>query len=275
MIGVDAESEEARALVACGRALPDQRVVVVNPETLMPARPDEVGEIWVSGASVTQGYWNRPEETEHTFRAYLADTGEGPFLRTGDLGFLDAGELFITGRLKDLIIIRGRNHYPQDIEQTVGQSHPVVEGGMGAAFSVEVEGEERLVVVQELNQRAVDSAEVLESIIEAVGREHDVQVYAVVLVKKRSLPKTSSGKIQRRACRNEFLNASLQAEAEWRDEQTASLRSATTGSDTQPGALTTVNAESLEAWLAAHLASLLGVSETRIERASSDSSLRR
>ena len=84
----------------------------------------------MSGESVTQGYWNRPEETEHTFRAYLADTGEGPFLRTGDLGFLDAGELFITGRLKDLIIIRGRNHYPQDIEQTVGQCHPVVEGGM-------------------------------------------------------------------------------------------------------------------------------------------------
>ena len=147
VIGVDAESAEARSLVACGRALPDQRVVIVNPDTLMPARPDEVGEIWVSGASVTQGYWNRPEETEHTFGAYLVDTGEGPFLRTGDLGFIDAGELFITGRLKDLIIIRGRNHYPQDIEQTVGQSHPVLAGGMGAAFSVEVEGEERLVVV--------------------------------------------------------------------------------------------------------------------------------
>ena len=272
VIGVEAESVEARALVACGRALPEQRVVVVNPDTLMQARPDEVGEIWVSGASVTQGYWNRPEETEHTFGAYLADTGEGPFLRTGDLGFLDAGELFITGRLKDLIIIRGRNHYPQDIEQTVVQSHPVVEGGMGAAFSVEVEGEERLVVVQEINQRANDSAAVLESIVEAIGREYDVQVYAVVLVKKRSLPKTSSGKIQRHACRDEFLNASLQAEAEWRDEQTASLRATVagiaTGSDTQPTALTAAdgNTQSLEAWLTAQLASLLGVSETRIER---------
>jgi acyl-CoA synthetase (AMP-forming)/AMP-acid ligase II/acyl carrier protein len=259
VIGADAESDEARTLVACGRALPDQRVVIVNHETLMPARPDEVGEIWVSGASVTQGYWNRPEESEHTFHAYLADTGDGPFLRTGDLGFLDAGELFITGRLKDLIIIRGRNHYPQDIEQTVGHSHPVVEGGMGAAFSVEVEGEERLVVVQEMSHRAGDSAEVIESIIEAVGREHDVQVHAVVLVKKRSLPKTSSGKIQRRACRNEFLNATLQAEAEWREEQSA-IRSADLSSTAD------VNSDSIEAWLVTHLASLLGVSEARIDR---------
>jgi acyl-CoA synthetase (AMP-forming)/AMP-acid ligase II/acyl carrier protein len=264
VISVDVESDESRSLVACGQALPEQRVVIVNTDTLTQARPDEVGEIWVSGASVTQGYWNRSEETEQTFHAYLVDTGEGPFLRTGDLGFLDAGELFITGRLKDLIIIRGRNHYPQDIEQTVGHSHPVVEGGMGAAFAVEVEGEERLVVVQEMNHRANDSAEVFESIIEAVGREHDVQLYAVVLVKKRSLPKTSSGKIQRRACRAEFLNASLQAEAEWRDEQHASLPSSDTQSTTADVNIESI--ESIEAWLMAHLASLLGVSESRIDR---------
>ncbi|MEG5061534.1 AMP-binding protein [Microcoleus sp. A2-D2] len=126
---------------------------MVNPESLTQCQPHEVGEIWVAGETVARGYWNRPEETEKTFQAYLSDTSEGPFLRTGDLGFLRDGELFVTGRLKDLIIIRGRNFYPQDIERTADRSHPSLRQGAIAAFSVEADGEEQLIIVQELEAR--------------------------------------------------------------------------------------------------------------------------
>ncbi len=109
-----------------------------------------MGEIWVAGPSVAQGYWNRPEETRQTFQAYVQETNEGPFLRTGDLGFIQNGELFVTGRLKDMIVIRGRNYYPQDIERLVQESHPSLEEGRGAAFSVDRLGcsKERLVIAQ-------------------------------------------------------------------------------------------------------------------------------
>ena len=210
VVDASATDEDARALVGCGQNLPGQKIVIVDPETLVQCPPDQVGEIWVAGPSVAQGYWNRPEETEQTFRAYMADTGEGPFLRTGDLGFMRDGELFITGRIKDLIIIRGRNHYPQDIELTVEQSHPALRPGCGAAFSVDVSGEERLVVVQEVyTNRPWDPDEVVGAIRQAVAETHEVQVYAVVLIEPRSIPKTSSGKIQRRACRAMFLAGTL------------------------------------------------------------------
>ena len=135
------EDEQARVLVSNGAPPSEQQVRIVNPETLIECAPDEVGEVWVSGSSVTRGYWNRPEETRQTFGAYLADTGEGPFLRTGDMGFLRDAELFIAGRLKDLVIIRGLNHYPQDIELTAEGSCAALRPGCGVAFSVEVEGE--------------------------------------------------------------------------------------------------------------------------------------
>src|SRR5690606_21713603 len=135
--------------VGSGGKLLDQRIVIAHPENMTSLPPDQIGEIWVSGPSVAQGYWNRPEETDRTFRAYLKDTGEGPFLRTGDLGFIQDGELFVTGRLKDLIIIRGLNHYPQDIEATAERAHARVRPGNGAAFACEIDGVERLVLVQE------------------------------------------------------------------------------------------------------------------------------
>jgi len=198
------------ALVGCGQTLPDQTIHIVHPETLTQCLPNEIGEIWVSGASVGYGYWHQREETEKTFRAYLSDTGQGPFLRTGDLGFLQNGELFITGRLKDLIIIRGRNLYPQDIERTVERSHPSLRTGSGAAFTVEVDNEERLVVVQELEFRAKPNIEeVTAAIRQAVTEDHEVQVYGVVLIKPGSIPKTSSSKIQRRACKAKFLAGNL------------------------------------------------------------------
>jgi phthiocerol/phenolphthiocerol synthesis type-I polyketide synthase C len=215
--------KDAAQFVSCGSALLNQKIVIVKPTTLSRCLPDEVGEVWVSGPSVALGYWNRPDETERVFQAYLADTGEGPFMRTGDLGYLHQDELFITGRLKDLIVIRGHNHYPQDIELTVEQSHLALQAGGGAAFSVELgaAGEERLVVVQEVARRYrhLDVNEALQAIRRAVVEQHELQAYAVVLIKPLSIPKTSSGKIRRQECRARFLAGTLDVLAEFVLEQ--------------------------------------------------------
>jgi acyl-CoA synthetase (AMP-forming)/AMP-acid ligase II/alkylation response protein AidB-like acyl-CoA dehydrogenase/acyl carrier protein len=218
-----------RTVVGCGRLVGDTKVAIVNPETLTQCEPDEVGEIWVSDPSVAQGYWNRPEETDRTFRAHLADTGEGTFLRTGDLGFLKDGELFITGRIKDLLIIRGTNHYPQDIEWTVQRSHPVLRSEHGAAFSVDVDGEERLVVAQEVERhhRNLDVNEVVEAIRQAVAENHELEVYAVLLLKTGSILKTSSGKVQRQASRAGFLDGSLNVVGTWTANKVAKLEQET------------------------------------------------
>ncbi|MET0399317.1 MAG: non-ribosomal peptide synthase/polyketide synthase [Longimicrobiaceae bacterium] len=207
-----AEPEGRYRLVGSGRSAPSQRVLIVDPATLRERPADRVGEVWVAGPSVARGYWGRAEETAETFGALEAGTGEGPFLRTGDLGFLDGGELFVTGRLKDLIVIRGRNHYPQDVEQTAIRSHPGLRAGLGAAFGVEEGGEERLVVVHEVSRQAaagMDVEEVGEAIRRAVATEHGVQVHAVAVVRPGGVPRTSSGKVQRRACRARFLAGEL------------------------------------------------------------------
>lgn len=203
----------SRVLVSVGSPGVNTTVIIVNPESLTCCEEGSVGEIWVSGESITSGYWNRSEVTEQTFQAYLKDTGSGSFLRTGDLGFLNNRELFITGRLKDLIIIRGRNHYPQDIELTFQKSHPALRANSGAAFSIEKEGEERLVVVQEVERthvRQLKLDEVLEAVNQAVSLEHELAIDTIVLLKPGSIPKTSSGKIQRSACRQKFLNGTLE-----------------------------------------------------------------
>jgi acyl-CoA synthetase (AMP-forming)/AMP-acid ligase II len=225
----------ARKLIGCGHAMPGAKIVIVHPESPTACAHDEIGEIWVSAPSVTQGYWNRPEETEFSFHAYLADTGEGPFLRTGDLGFLRDGELFVTGRLKDLIIISGRNLYPHDIELTVEQSHAAVRPGCCVAFSVDVADEERLIVAAEIQRRhqpegdllngesrhysngstpngrsPVDPDAVVKAIRRAVAEEHDVRVHTVVLLRAGSIPKTPSGKVQRRVCEARFRNGTLE-----------------------------------------------------------------
>ena len=202
---------DSRTIVGCGLAFFD-KIAIVNPESHTRSRAERVGEIWVSGLSVAQGYWNQPEVTEQTFKAYLADTGEGPFLRTGDLGFMEDGELFITGRIKELIIIRGRNYYPQDIELTVENSHRALRSHCSAAFSVERSGEEGLVVACEVERtylRKLNVAEIARTIRRAVSEEFELQVHSVLLLKTNSLLKTSSGKIQRRACRSAFLNGTL------------------------------------------------------------------
>jgi acyl carrier protein len=184
---------------------------------LTRCRSGEIGEIWIAGPSVAQGYWDQPELSRQTFAAHLADGGEGPFLRTGDLGFLHEGELFITGRLKDLIILCGRNLYPQDLERIAERSHPDLNPGCGAAFTVESDGQERLVIVYEvIPRREPDVAAVAEAVRRAVAGEHEAELHAFVLLKLGGMPKTSSGKIQRQACRSAFLAGTLEAYGEWR-----------------------------------------------------------
>jgi acyl-CoA synthetase (AMP-forming)/AMP-acid ligase II/acyl carrier protein len=222
VVEVQEQEPGSLTLVGCGYTEIDTKIAIVHPESLATCLPGEVGEIWVSGSTVAQGYWMRDQATEETFQAYLVDTGEGPFLRTGDLGFLLDGELFVTGRIKDMIIIRGQNYYPQDIELTVQKSHSALRPHCGAAFSVEVEGVERLVIVQEVERsylRQLNVDQVVKAIRQAVSEQHQLQVYAVVLLKTASIPKTSSGKIQRHACRVDFLNGSLDVVGDW----TASL----------------------------------------------------
>ncbi|WP_414572304.1 HAD-IIIC family phosphatase [Nostoc sp. CCY 9925] len=205
------QNKDAQKLVSCGQSLLNQKIAIVDPVSLTNCLANQIGEIWVSGFNVAQGYWNRPEETEQTFKVYLAESGDGPFLRTGDLGFMKDGELFVTGRLKDLIIIRGRNFYPQDIELTVEQSHPALRSNCCAAFSIEVESEDVLVIVQEIERyyQHPNISEIAGAIRQQVTEHHELQVYAVILVKSGSIFKTSSGKIQRRACRAGFLAGSL------------------------------------------------------------------
>ena len=215
---VSAPSQEpnARRLVGSGQTLPGETIEIVNPQTMTRCEPDEVGEIWVQSGSVAQGYWNRPEESEHTFRARLRDTGDGPFLRTGDLGFFQGSELFVAGRLKDLIIIRGLNHYPNDIELTVEKSHTSLRPGCGAAFSIDVNNEARLAIVYEIDRHQEAEIEaIFESIRRDVAREHELQVDYINLIRIGSIPKTSSGKIQRHASRNAFLQGSLEIVAAW------------------------------------------------------------
>lgn len=215
IVDCDPGEDNCRELVASGGNLLDQQIVIADPETCQPLEEDEVGEIWVAGPSVARGYWKRHELSEKTFQARLID-GRGPYLRTGDLGFWSRGELFVTGRLKDLIILRGVNHYPQDIEQTVHEAHEHVAQGAGAAVVVGEEGQEKLVIIQEtVRQRDLDYEAIIEAIRKSVAGVHEIAVAAVVLIKSRSMPKTSSGKIQRHAARDGYLSGTLSVLASW------------------------------------------------------------
>lgn len=219
VVAADSQGPETVTLVGCGSTLDDQEIAIVNPETLTRCAPGQIGEIWVAGASVAQGYWQRPAESAHTFHASLPNSSRA-FLRTGDLGFLDDDELFITGRIKDLIIIDGKNHYPQDIELTVERCHPALRPGCTAAFSVTSGGEERLVVVTEVakgyrpqaepdDPKSIDATTIATAVRRAVAQEHDLRVSDVVLLKPGTSLKTSSGKIQRQATRTAYLSATL------------------------------------------------------------------
>lgn len=205
------------SLVSCGK-IKEQIVKIVNPATLEICSEGKVGEIWVSGESVAKGYWNKPDETDKTFNAKLADDDSRRFLRTGDLGFIHQDELFVSGRLKDLIIIRGQNHYPQDIEKAVENSHPDLRRNSGAAFSINFDGEEKLVVVQEVNRHLKDEKNKILEKIRLRINEEEIPPFAIVLIKTGEIPKTSSGKIRRAEAREIYLRKEFTVIAEWREE---------------------------------------------------------
>ncbi|QZH64875.1 fatty acyl-AMP ligase [Mycolicibacterium farcinogenes] len=221
VIEVDPGHRSAVALVGCGRPRGGQEVIIVDPVTHLPCGADEVGEIWIAGPSVGWGYWARPEETAHTFAAVLPESSGGPFLRTGDLGFLRSGELFITGRCKDLVVIRGGNYYPNDIERTVQGCHPTLVSGRGAVFAITpgLGAVEQLVIVQEVARNRDDSTDlalVAESVRAAVTERYGIEPNSVLLVEHLSIPTTSSGKIQRSQCRQLLLDDQIDPVAHWR-----------------------------------------------------------
>jgi len=208
---------DAAELVSSGVAIPDLTIRIVDLDTRTALPDGRVGEIWVRSRSLGRGYWRRPAETEETFRAHIEPTEEGPFLRTGDLGFLDGEELYVTGRLKDAIVVRGRNLYPQDIEQVVHACHPAVRPGSGAAVPIDAGGEEGVAIVQEVYEDRLDHWEpVMESIRREVADAFGVQVHAVLLLRPGGIPKTSSGKIQRHACERAVRSGGLPVVAESR-----------------------------------------------------------
>jgi acyl transferase domain-containing protein/acyl-CoA synthetase (AMP-forming)/AMP-acid ligase II/acyl carrier protein len=259
-----ATSDEAATVkVGCGRAWSGHTIRIVDPETRQACRENQIGEIWVSGASVAQGYWNRPELSEATFRARIEGEDDEAFLRTGDLGFLKGGELFVAGRIKDLIIINGLNHYPQDIERTLEQCHAALAPNACAAFSVEVNGEERLVAACEIQRehlRRLDSDQLAACIRQAVAEEHELDIHALLFLKPLGMPRTSSGKIQRHVCRAAYLGGDrLDVVAEWRTGAKAETASEACPSDTS------ADKASIQRWLRDRVAAKLGISPTVVD----------
>jgi acyl-CoA synthetase (AMP-forming)/AMP-acid ligase II/acyl carrier protein len=258
----------ARDLVGSGACLPGQDVVIVDPDTSCPCGDDAVGEIWIRGASVAQGYFRQGEATEATFHGVLAESREGPYLRTGDLGFLRSGQLFVTGRLKDLIIIRGRNYYPEDIELTVEAAHASFRAGHCVAFSAEIKEQERLIVVQEIEprQRSVDGPAAFQEIRQAISSVHELETHSIVLAKAGAIPKTTSGKRRRAACRDLFLQGRLEMHASWTANGKNGHAHPILSERREP--LCQPTAKEIEAWLVQRIARQLSVptSQIRLEK---------
>ena len=253
--------------IVCGPPLEDADLIIVDPQTATECAPGQVGEIWLAGRSVAQGYWQRPEQTETTFRAYRGDTGAGPFLRTGDLGYMAQGELVVTGRIKDLIIIQGQNHYPQDIELTVAQSHPALPANSGAAFAVPHQGQEGLVIVHEVQRTAIkrlDGPAVIQAIRQRVSEAHGLAVHAVQLVKPAAIPRTTSGKVQRHLCREQFLAGSLKSVVEWQEPENEPAQSETLP-PTKAVKASLRTAETIQRWLIHQVAAQVNLPPTTID----------
>ena len=264
----------AAELVSSGGPWLEQRLAIVDPESREELPEGRVGEIWIAGPNVGGGYWGRPEATVETFEAITA-AGAGPYLRTGDLGFRHGADLFVAGRRKDLIILRGRNLYPQDLEATAEAAHPALRAGNGAAFSVggtggEGDDAERLVLVYEVDRRA--GPEVHEAaaaaVRTAIAEEHEAQVADLVLVKIGGVPKTSSGKVQRHACREGYLAGTLPVVARSAAAPGADETSEETAPEPGRDELAALPAPSrrraLEGLLASWAARALGVSAARL-----------
>jgi acyl-CoA synthetase (AMP-forming)/AMP-acid ligase II/3-oxoacyl-[acyl-carrier-protein] synthase III/acyl carrier protein len=268
---VEVTGRDGQAFIACGLATPGTDVVIVDPETQRRCANDRVGEIWTCGPSVARGYWNRPELTEEMFGGGLHDSERGPYLRTGDLGFIHAGQLYVTGRLKDVIVIRGQNHYSQDIERTAEGCSESLRSSAGAAFSVRVKDEERLVLVHEVErgQSDIDTDEVMAEIASQISNNHELVPYAIVLVRPHSIPRTTSGKIKRTACRDDFQRDELKVVAKWVSTDIAEASaSATATPDTNGPAMTAREqavCRSIRHWLVQQLAHKMKVAADRID----------
>jgi acyl-CoA synthetase (AMP-forming)/AMP-acid ligase II len=227
LISVAPPSTAAISIVSCGPASDLARIVVVDPVRRQRCAAGSIGEIWIAGPSVARGYWNRPDETKATFHAFLDAPDDGPFLRTGDLGFLHGGSVFITGRLKDVLIVRGMKHYPQDLELTAERADEGIRAGCVAGFAIDVPGKpgESVVIVAELDlrERQTDGGDekcaahqhVLTAIRRDVADEHNITLAAIVLVSAGTLPRTTSGKLQRFLCREAYLDGTLDVITHW------------------------------------------------------------
>jgi phthiocerol/phenolphthiocerol synthesis type-I polyketide synthase C len=273
VVNVPPEHPAATPFVGCGRAQRGHEIVIVDPVTRLPSVAGQVGEIWHAGGSIAQGYWGKPAETAETFSAFLVttgtDTGKGPYLRTGDLGFQLEGELFITGRLKDLIVIRGRNYYPEDIEASVQDSHPALLRGRGAAFSVTPRSSpaEQLVVVQEVDRDRicdVDVSDVIDALRTAITEHHQIQPSAIVLVEPARIPTTSSGKIRRSRCRQRFLDGDLEVFGQWHAPSLLDPQPDARPGDAAPGG-DGRGAGEIAAWIVSQLSQQLGLSPLEID----------
>lgn len=219
VVPVELHAPDAKRMIGCGQPIPRGEIVIVDPSSRRPLPPGRVGEIWVRSPSVGVGYYNRPEKTRRVFGARLAGGPRRRYLRTGDLGFIHDGELFVAGRLKELIILGGRNYYPQDIEHAAQRAHPALKGDAGAAFSIEADGQEQLVVVQEIvRPKKWNLDEVLRAVRIELAEQFELSPRAVVLIPAGTLPKTSSGKTRRRACRELYLSGEMRPLAVWRAE---------------------------------------------------------
>ncbi len=213
----ESESIPKRRLVGCGSSIKGQRIAIVNPESMRECSEREIGEIWASGPSISRGYWGRQAESQELFQAKIKEGDGAGYLRTGDLGFVLENEVFVVGRCKDLVVIRGRNYYPDDIELTVAACNPHSSTREVAAFSIEGDEGERLVIVQEEAART-SSAEldkIIQTVCETVAATHDVEVHGILLTRTGSLPRTPSGKIQRRLARERYLSKELPVVAQW------------------------------------------------------------
>ena len=275
IISVPDDDPNAITMVSSGSSPKQQETRIVNPDTFLECKPGEIGEIWVKGDSVSKGYYKREEASKETFRNFIKDTGDGPYLRTGDLGFVRDGNFFIAGRVKDLIIIRGTNHYPQDIELTVEQAHPEIRPGCSAVFTIDGEGGEELAVVCEVrHHKNQNFKEIIQAIREAVTSAHDIQASSIVLIKARTIFKTSSGKIMRRATKEAFLENTLSVVDQWHSVQGEPKSSAEPETvtpeiseeiETSSEGAKSAETIRIEKWLIAQLSDSLGVHSSEID----------
>jgi acyl-CoA synthetase (AMP-forming)/AMP-acid ligase II/acyl carrier protein len=252
------KADGSRVFVSSGTNCTPQTLRIVNPESLDVLSENHIGEIWLAGDHIAQGYWGLPELSGNTFQAFTAD-GQGPFLRTGDLGTLSDGQLFVTGRLKDLLIIRGRNHYPQDIEFTASNAHTSLHLDNAAAFTIDIDNQEKLVIVQEVQRTAMksfDAESCAQLIRNAVAREHGIETFAIAFIRFASIPKTTSGKIQRSACQQLFTDKAFTLIGEWQASNSNNL-----ALPVQPQqSPTEISQPELEAWIQQWLAAKAKVS---------------